>query len=758
VIARDSSFVFKSKQIEVKQVGRELGVRYLLEGSVRKAGERIRISSQLIDTTLGTHIWADHFDGTLSNIFDLQDRITASVVGAIEPKLRHAEIERARRKPTESGDAYDLFLRAVALNATRRKEDNKEALRLLNRAIEIDPRYAAAYALASYCYLRQKVQGFVSPSDPGLAEGVRMARLAAEIGKDDPEALWMAAVTLSFVGGELEDGLALLDRSLALNPNSANGLMASGLVRAHYGDTEAAIAHLKRSRQLSPLDPISYGTCLGFAVAHFMAGRCEEALAWSDRALQEVPTYYPPALHIRIACCGLLGRLDDGRKWLQRLLVINPDASLASVRSFYRDITGIRNADRLEAMLDGLRRVGLPEDRAAGAAMASLPTKPTIAVLPFVNVGGDLEQQYFSDGITEDIITELSRYRSLRVIARNSSFQFRGPSVDLVAVRRKLGVQFVVEGSVRKIGSRLRLAVQLVDAATESHVWAERYDREVKDIFAVQDHMTGAIAATLEGRVAASGAEQARRRPTKDWAAYDYFLQGRERQHRYDFIAAEPLFARAIELDPGYAQAYARRAHALLGKYWTDLNAEAKQEALASATKSLSLDEADAWCQMTMGLVLTHHGQRDVAGPYFDRALALNPGDVQIVYVHAWWLVRVGRADEGLEELDRAMQLDPFPPNWCWEFRAIALLVLRRYEDVIRALARMSHYHAWDHAYKAACYAYLNRPEEARAAASEALRLDPHFSVTRFAQIEGYTLPAQLKNLLDGMRKAGLPE
>jgi TolB-like protein/class 3 adenylate cyclase len=359
VIARDSSFTYKGKAIDVKQVGRQLGVRYLLEGSVRRAGDRIRIASQLIDAATGTHIWTDRFDGTLSDIFDLQDRITASVVGAIEPKLRSAEIERARRKPTESVDAYDLFLRAVALNATRRKEDNKEALRLLYRAIEIDRRYAAAYALASYCYLRQKIQGFVSPADPALAEGMRMARLAAENAQDDPEALWMAGVTMSILAAEIEDGLALIDRSLALNPNSANALMASGLVRAILGDSDAAITYLERSRQLSPLDPIAYGTSLGFAYAHFMAGRYEEASAWCDRALHEAPTYFPPALRLKAACCGLLGRVEEARKWIGRLLAVNPEASLASESLYHGPL--VKNPKGLEALLEGLRKAGLPE-------------------------------------------------------------------------------------------------------------------------------------------------------------------------------------------------------------------------------------------------------------------------------------------------------------------------------------------------------------------------------------------------------------
>jgi adenylate cyclase len=359
VIARDSSFTLKNRAIDAKQAGRDLGVRYLLEGSVRKAGDHIRIGSQLIDATTGTNIWADHFDGALSDIFYLQDQITASVVGAIEPKLRHAEIERARRKPTESVDAYDLFLRAVALNNTRRREDNKEALRLLNRAVEIDRQYAAAYALAGYCYLRQKAQGFASPADLVLREGKRMARLAAEYGNDDPEALWMAGVTLSILAGETEDGLALIDRSLALNPNSANALMASGLVRACLGETDSAISPLQRSRQLSPLDPIAYGTSLGFAWVHFLAGRYEEASASCDRTLHEAPTYYPPPLYIKIACCGLLGRLEDGRKWVDRLLAVNPDASISNSQNWHRLF--IKKPEGLQALLDGLRRAGMPE-------------------------------------------------------------------------------------------------------------------------------------------------------------------------------------------------------------------------------------------------------------------------------------------------------------------------------------------------------------------------------------------------------------
>ncbi len=384
-------------------------------------------------------------------------------------------------------------------------------------------------------------------------------------------------------------------------------------------------------------------------------------------------------------------------------------------------------------------------------------TKPSIAVLPFTNLSGDPEQHYFSDGITEDIITELSRYRSLLVIGCHSCFQFRNPSVDIETVRRKLNVHFVVEGSMRKAGSRLQLTARLIDAATESHVWAERYDREVEDTFAIQDELTHTIVATLEGRIAASGAEQARRRPTKEWMAYDYLLQGRERQNRYKFTESEPFFARAVELDPGYAHAYAWWGMALLGRYWHG-QSQALEQALDCARTALSLDDADAWCHMVMGFVLSHRGQLDTAGPYFERAVDLNPNNVQIAILRAWWLARMSRVDEALEYLDIVTHREPYPPDWFWEIRGIALMQAKRYEAAIDVFCRMSDFHAWDHAYLAACYARLNRAAEARDAASAVLKIDPHFTVSRWGPIERFKNPADHEHLLEGLRKAGLPE
>jgi adenylate cyclase len=357
VIARNSSFTFKGKAVDIKQVAGALGVRYILEGSVRKAGGRVRITGQLIDASSGAHIWADHFDGTLDDIFTLQDQVTASVVGAIEPKLRTAEMERAWRKPTGSLDAYDLYLRALALSCYKRDE-NRHALQLLRKAVGLDPRYAKAYGLAGLCIFWQKAFGWISPADPAIDEGIRMARLAAEEARNEPEALWMAGGVLALLGGDLRGGLALLERSLSLNPSSANACTYSSLVLAYLGESERTIALAERSMRLSPHDPLAHHNMLSLGWAHFMVGRYEDAAPWCDKALQLRPDF-PPALRMKAAIFGLLGRLTEAHQAVVRLLELSPGETLAGLRTYYE--VPMKKPGCLDAFLEGLRQAGLPE-------------------------------------------------------------------------------------------------------------------------------------------------------------------------------------------------------------------------------------------------------------------------------------------------------------------------------------------------------------------------------------------------------------
>ncbi len=256
VIARNSSFTYKGRAVDVKQVGRELGVRYVLEGSVRKAANRVRITGQLVDTATGAHLWADRFDGGLGDIFDLQDQVTESVVGAIAPAVEKAEIERAKRKPTESLDAYALYLRGLAkLYQFANRQANDEALRLFNSAIELDPDFASAYARAALCYVWAKGNGWISVTANEIAEVTRLAQRAVELGKDDAIALAASGWALAYVVRDLEVGAALIDRALVLNSNLAEAWLYGGWAKNWLGEPEAAIERFARAMRLSPFDP-----------------------------------------------------------------------------------------------------------------------------------------------------------------------------------------------------------------------------------------------------------------------------------------------------------------------------------------------------------------------------------------------------------------------------------------------------------------------------------------------------------------------
>lgn len=386
--------------------------------------------------------------------------------------------------------------------------------------------------------------------------------------------------------------------------------------------------------------------------------------------------------------------------------------------------------------------------------------RPSVAILPFVDQSGEQAQVHLSDGITEDIITELSRYHSLLVIARSSSFQFRGPAADIEEIRRKLGARYIVEGSVRKIGNRIRVSAQLIDALTKGHLWAERFDRPVEDIFSVQDDVAAAIAATLEGRIAARGAEVVRKKPTQDWSAYDCFLQGRELMHRYRSAESVAWFERALALDPAYVHAHAWKAMAKVSSHvidgWKDSGT--LDEGLAAARRALELDEADGWAHQAMGYALLWKGQLDLAGTHFDRALSLNPSDANIACDRANWLLYADRLDEALDVLDLAMRRDPFPPTWAWEVRGSILYQLKRYDDAVAAYSKVGRDYFWMPALLAASYAQAGQGENAATALRQFLTVRPGVTCGTLGSVIWCGSATWFGHVLEGLRKAGLPE
>jgi TolB-like protein len=358
VIARHSSFTYKGRAVDVKQVGRELGVRYVLEGSVRKSANRMRITGQLVDTATGTHLWADRFDGGLSDVFDLQDQVTESVVGAIAPAVEKAEIERAKRKSTESLDAYAIYLRGLArLYQFANRQANDEALRLFKSAIELDPDFASAYARAAHCYVIAKGIGLFSGTANQIAEVTSLAQQAVELGKDDAIAIAVSGWAQAYVVRDLGVGAGLIDRALVLNSNLAEAWFYGGWVKNWLGEPAAAIERFARARRLNPVDPRMSGMRTGTAHAHFFQGRHDEAASWAAMALLDNPDYQP-GLRIAAASNAMAGRPEQAHKAVARLRQLNPTLRVSTLK----DVLGpFRRAEDISRFEEGLRRAGLPE-------------------------------------------------------------------------------------------------------------------------------------------------------------------------------------------------------------------------------------------------------------------------------------------------------------------------------------------------------------------------------------------------------------
>jgi TolB-like protein len=355
VIARNSSFTYRGHAIDVKQVGRELGVRYVLEGSVRKASNRIRISGQLIDAATGVSLWADRFDGGIEDIFDLQDRVTSSVVGAIAPKLEQAEIERAKRKPTESLDAYDYYLRGLAGVHRWTREANAEALEMLYRAIQLDPDFASAYGMAARCYSQRKTAGWMTDRAKEVGEAERLARRAAELGREDAVALWTAGLALAFVVGDLDDGARFTERALTLNPNLVWAWLFSGWVKLWIGEPDVAIDRFAQAMRLNPQDPLFFQMQAGTALAHFFAGRHDLAFTMAAAAMKDQPNFVL-GWGTMAASGALSGRAEEAIKAMARLRQLAPALRLSNLTEFL----ALRRPADIAAWKEGLQRAGLP--------------------------------------------------------------------------------------------------------------------------------------------------------------------------------------------------------------------------------------------------------------------------------------------------------------------------------------------------------------------------------------------------------------
>jgi adenylate cyclase len=498
------------------------------------------------------------------------------------------------------------------------------------------------------------------------------------------------------------------------------------------------------------------------------------------RRNSDVPPDRRIEFRIGINLCDVIVEEDDifgdGVNVAARLQTVSEPGGI-SVSLAVRDQLGLRVDVRFEDLgelamknlVRPIRAFRVLWDEAAAASTASIPAtgaraeKPSIVVLPLTNMSGDPEQELFADGITEDILTELSRFRELFVISRNSSFVYKGKASNIREIARDLGVQFVLEGSVRKAGSRVRVTVQLIDAELDRHIWAERFDRQLEDVFAIQDEVVSSIVATLAGRVEAASRERAKNKPTDNMAAYECVLAGKAMHHRRSPEAnseAQRLLDRAIALDPGYAHAHAWKA-CVLGQAWVNGYCSDRdqtwRQVIEELEAALALDDNDNDVHRILAAVNLMRGDLGQASYHQSRALQLNPNDDLVVVQQGELLTWQGQPEEGIVWIQKAMRLNPYHPERFWSHLGRAYFVARRYAEAVEAFHRLSAPDATQHAYLAASHAQLGNADATKAHVAEVLRRDPAFQISKHLASQGHQHESDRAHHRDALLQAGLP-
>ena len=558
------------------------------------------------------------------------------------------------------------------------------------------------------------------------------------IGEGTPEAI---AQAITVYRGDLLDGLdvrdpafeewLLLERQrLRILARDALGVLLNQHLAIGAHDSAAAVAH-----RLLALDPLREAAHRALMLIYAAQGQT------------------PLALKQYQSC----------RDTLQRELGVKPESETDKL---YRSIQEKRAAIRPTV---GEPKVMLSETKVPPGASprlepeAAASVKPTIAVLPFRNLSGDPDQQYFSDGITDDIITELTRFRELFVIARHSSFQFRDKAADMKEIGRHLGVEYVVDGSVRRSAGRVRITARLIEAGTGGQLWSEHYDRDMTEIFAIQDQVVQAIVAALPERILEAGARSARRKRPENLSAYDYLWRGMELHLTYtdaNTQAVREMYEKTIALDPTVATAYALLSVLQLREWWSHRSVQALDSAFLLAKKAVTIDGNDGRSHGMLGCACLERRQFDDATFHIERFLALNPNDPTAAVHMGALSAYLGRAEKGIAWIEKAFRLNPYAPPWYNVVYGMILFAARRYADAITAFNRIltPHDPGWDFIYLVASHGHLDRLEEARALAAECATLAPGVSLLEFAAKEPFKHQADLEHLLDGLRKASLHE
>ena len=755
VIARNSTFVYKGKPVRIQQVAEDLGVRYVLEGSIQVADERLRVTAQLIDAVSGDHMWSERYERTLDDVFAVQDHITLNVVSALQVQLTEGPHALVWRGGTKSLEAWSLFQRGREHLLRFTPVDIAEARRLFEQAAAIDPNFALAVAQIGNSHRLEATLEISANPQESLDIALGYVEQAAAIDPDSPDVRVVLGLVLRS-RHDIEGAIEQVDVAIKLGPNHGYVLAMAAFTLSPLGQADRAVALMERAMRLSPNGLKWYPVVL--ADSHLLAGCYESAL----EALRAAEANLLPAwqARVRIAALGGLERYEEARREIAAHVENDKDFSIAIMR------------DRMEgpfAFAPDAVTTYVALFRAAGVAEqppGAEPARPSIAVLPFDNLSGDPEQDYFADGMTDTLITDLSKLANLGVIARHSTFTYKGRSVDVREVGAALGATHVLEGSVMRAGGQVRVNVQLIDAQSGEPVWADRFDGPIDDIFAVQDGIVGAVISALDITLVSGEQGRSWRRTTDNPEAYDLFLRAREVQTRRlkaDIAAAQVLSQAALDVDPTFAAALfllgnTHYDQAVAG--WSESPHLSMETAEQLFLRAIELDGSLGAAYTHLGLIHLARQDHDQALDYAARGVEFTPGAADTLAMASIVYSYSGKPERGLELIERATQLDPFPQNWFAHVEGVAHLFLGDHEQALaryRACVEELADFIWCKVNIIIPAMELGLIDEARAEARDVLRINPAFDSATAVQVVRIKDPVIRAHWQDLLRQAGLP-
>ena len=761
VIARNSSFQYKGEAVDVREVGRNLGAAFVLEGSVRRDATSIRISAQLLDSEDGAHVWQETYDRELSagSIFAIQDDIAKQVAAAIggpTGAITASRLQQLQGGGTNDLESYECVLLAQHYSEVGTAEAHLAARTCLAGAVERDPNYVEGLAWLGLMYQEEYWSGF-NPRETGptaLEASFEVLNHALQLDPGHQIARKALAVAY-YYSGDAEQFREEARKAVALNPNDATTLGEMAMWVGYSGDWVESKVWAERLRSLVAEVPAWHNwTEFNF---HYR-DKDFVAAAASARATLDMGHWASP-WYLALAYAGL-GEDEKALEALAKARALEPNLTTELVRGMMDAL--FLDLDHIALLMDGHAQLLALED--------SLATqRPVIAVLPFDNLSGDPEEGYFADGITEDIITRLSKFSDLKVIARNSTFQYKDQAVDVRTVAEALGASHIVEGSVRRAAGRIRVSAQLLDAKDGAHLWAESFDRDydVTGIFDIQDEITDRISATIgdvHGIIARTGSQAIRAARPESLETFECIVVAR----RYfaalsaeNAAKARACLERVVLTDPDYAEAWAWLAsiYYTYEIFWAPGEPGLLEKATAAVQEALDIDPNNQHAHMEASRL--HFMRKDCASfsEESDLAISINPNETGTLMIIAWYTLGCGDWAKAVGQMQRALELNPKPLPYVYGLLSYDCYNSGDYECAVQhARKGLTPGFFWGYVQLAAAYGQLGREEDAAAAAAKLLALYPEFSAQAWSEFDHWFFSVRdfQLHLAEGLRKAGL--